>query len=103
MRSSFSSAGTCASRKLPPASFPRSRKIAPRAKLTYNETRELAALPDAIAALEQEIADIESALADPTLYAADSARAKALTARLPQAREELDAAETRWLELSERA
>ena len=63
----------------------------------------MAALPDAIAALEQEIADIESALADPTLYATNPARATALTARLPQAREELDAAETRWLELSERA
>ncbi len=73
------------------------------AKLTYNEKRELDALPDRIAALEQEIADIESALADPTIYATDNARAAALTARLPQAREELDAAETRWLELSERA
>ena len=73
------------------------------AKLTYNEKRELDALPDAIAALEQEIADIESALADPTLYSTDNARAMLLTARLPQAREELDAAETRWLELSERA
>jgi len=73
------------------------------AKLTYNEKRELDALPDRIAALEQEIADIESALADPTIYATDNARATALTARLPQAREELDAAETRWLELSERA
>ena len=73
------------------------------AKLTYNEKRELDALPAAIEALEREIADIESALADPTLYATDNARATALTARLPQAREELDAAETRWLELSERA
>ena len=73
------------------------------AKLTYNEKRELDALPDRIAALEQEIADIESALADPALYAADNARATALTARLPQARAALDAAETRWLELSERA
>ena len=73
------------------------------AKLTYNEKRELDALPATIEALEQEIADIESALADPTLYSTDNARATALTARLPQARDELDAAETRWLELSERA
>ena len=73
------------------------------AKLTYNEKRELDALPATIEALEHEIAEIESALADPTLYSTDNARAAALTARLPQARDELDAAETRWLELSERA
>ena len=73
------------------------------AKLTYNEKRELDALPATIEALEQEIAEIESALADPTLYSTDNARAAALTARLPLARDELDAAETRWLELSERA
>ena len=86
-----------------PKSVALNQPAAPRAKLTYNERRELDALPDRIAAVEQEIADIESALADPTLYATDTARATALTARLPQAREELDAAETRWLELSERA
>ena len=73
------------------------------AKLSFNEKRELDALPDRIAALEQEIADIETALADPSLYSTDNARATTLTARLPQAREELDAAETRWLQLSERA
>ena len=75
----------------------------PKPKLTYNEKRELDALPAAIEALEHEIAEIESALADPSIFAKDNARAMALTARLPQAREELDAAETRWLELSERS
>ena len=72
-------------------------------KLSYNEKRELDALPAQMEALEREIADIEAALADPTLFSADNARAMALTARLPQARDELDAIETRWLELSERA
>ena len=67
------------------------------------ETRELESLPGRIEALETEIAEIESTLADPSIYAKDNARAVAMTARLPQAREELDAAETRWLELSERA
>ena len=51
----------------------------------------------------EEIAEIESALAAPSIYAKDNARAVALTARLPVARAELDAAATRWLELSERA
>ena len=72
-------------------------------KLSYKETRELESLPGRIEALETEIAEIESALADPSIYAKDNARAVEMTARLPQAREELDAAETRWLELSERA
>ena len=71
-------------------------------KLTFNEKRELDALPEKIAAMEREIADIESVLADPSVYVADNVRAKSLMARLPQVRAELDAAETRWLELSEK-
>ena len=71
-------------------------------KLTYKEQRELEALPERIAALEGEIAEIEAALGDPALYAKDAARVAALTARLGPAKEELDAAETLWLELSMR-
>ena len=44
---------------------------------------------------------IEAALGDPALYAKEPAKAAALAARLTPAKEELDAAETRWLELSE--
>ena len=75
---------------------------APR-KLSYKETRELEALPDRIAALEDEIAAAEALLSDPAAFSKDAAKAQAAIARLPKAREELDAAETRWLELSERA
>ena len=71
-------------------------------KLSYKEQRELDALPDRIAALEREIADIEAAFADPTFYSRDPEGAAAANARLDPARAELDAAETRWLELSER-
>jgi len=78
-------------------------KVEGKGKLSYREQRELEALPERLSALEAEIAEIETALADPTIYARDNARALELTARLPQAREELDAAETRWLELSDRA
>ena len=74
-----------------------------RRKLSYKERREYDALPDRIASLEAEIADIESALSDPSVYSKDGARAAQLVERLPQARAELDDAETRWLELSERA
>lgn len=86
----------------PPSTPPPQPPQAPR-KLNNRETRELEALPGKMEALEAEIAEIESALADPSIYAKDNARAVALTARLPVARAELDAAETRWLELSERA
>ena len=51
---------------------------------------------------QAEIAEIESALGDPAFYAKDAARAAQLTARLGPAKEELDAAETRWLDLSMR-
>ena len=59
-------------------------------------------MPAKVEALEAEIAEIESALGDPALYAKDPARVAALTARLGPAKEELDAVETRWLELSMR-
>ena len=71
-------------------------------KLSYKEQRELDALPDRIAALEREISDIEAAFADPTFYSRDPEGSAAANARLDPARAELDAAETRWLELSER-
>ena len=82
------------------ASCPSERSSQSR-KLSYKEQRELEALPGRIEALEGEIAEIEAALGDPALYAKDAARVAALTARLGPAKEELDAAETRWLELSD--
>lgn len=91
-----------AEKAAPPSTPPPQPPQAPR-KLNNRETRELEALPGKMEALEAEIAEIESALADPSIYAKDNARAVALAARLPVARAELDAAETRWLELSERA
>ena len=71
-------------------------------KLSYKEKRELDELPARIGSLESEIAAAEELLSDPAAFSKDPARAQAAVARLPMAREELDAAETRWLELSER-
>lgn len=79
-----------------------SRRVDRPGKLSYKEQRELESLPKRIEALEAEIAEIEAALGDPALYAKDPARVAALTARLGPAKEELDAAETLWLELSMR-
>ena len=71
-------------------------------KLSYNEQRELAALPDRIDALEKEIASIEAFLSDGSNYAKDPAKCKSCSERLPLVKSELDAAESRWLELEER-
>ena len=70
-------------------------------KLSYREQRELESLPAKIEALEKEIAEIETALGDPAIYARDPSRVAAFAERLAPAKEALDAAETRWLELSE--
>ena len=71
-------------------------------KLSYNEQRELDGLPARIDALEKEIAAIEAFLSDGSNYAKDSAKCKSCSERLPLAKGELDAAESRWLELEER-
>ena len=72
-------------------------------KLSYNEKRELEGLPAKIAALEQEVAEIEAFLSDGANYAKDPARCKSAAERLPLAKSVLDAAESRWLELEDRA
>ena len=72
-------------------------------KLSYNERRELDALPGRIDALEGELKEIREALADGSVYRSDPARAKALSDRLPLAEAELEAAVDRWAELAERS
>jgi ATP-binding cassette subfamily F protein uup len=69
-------------------------------KLSYKDARALAELPARIEALGRDIAKREAALADPDLYAKNPARFAAITAELDQLRADLDAAETRWLELA---
>ena len=76
-----------------PAAAAPSAPSAPR-KLSYNERREFDALPDRIAALEGKIAAIN---------ALDPVKEYARFAEIPSLQSELDALETRWLELGERA
>ena len=52
--------------------------------------------------IEKEIEQLEASFADPSFYSRSPADAVAANSRLESARNELDAAETRWLELSER-
>ena len=76
---------------------------AKKVKLGYQETRELAALPDRISALEQEHAALQTRLADPALYRGEAAAIKDLQARLGTLDGELAAAYARWEELEARA
>ena len=68
-------------------------------KLSYNEQRELAALPAKIEALEGEIAEMETFLSDGASYVSDPAKFKDFSDRLPSLRAGLDAAVERWAEL----
>ena len=72
-------------------------------KLSYNERRELDALPGRIDSLEGELKEIREALADGSVFRTDPARAKALSDRLPLAEAELEATVDRWAELAERS
>jgi ATP-binding cassette subfamily F protein uup len=76
---------------------------APRAKLSFKETRELAALPDQIAALEQEQAAVTQSLADGTVYRGDPAQAQVLRKKLAQIEADLATCFARWEELESRA
>ena len=67
--------------------------------MNFNDQRALETLPDQIAALQTKIAGLNVVLADPDLYARDAARFRATTDALAVAREDLAAAEERWLRL----
>jgi ATP-binding cassette subfamily F protein uup len=99
-------------RPAPPAARPAARKpnpAAPRPKasrsdrLSWQEQRDLEALPQTLAALEREKAALEASLADPGFYARDRAAFEAATGRHAALVDELKRAEERWLALAERA
>jgi len=67
--------------------------------MNFRDRRALDMLPARIAVLETQIAELTAILAGPDLYARDPARFGATTAALAVARDELVAAEERWLTL----
>jgi ATP-binding cassette subfamily F protein uup len=79
---------------------PRPAKAATR--LSFNDQRELEALPAAIERLRREVEAIHTELADPGLYGRDPDRFARQSARLQVAEGELAAAEERWLTLEMR-
>ena len=80
-----------------------SRKKTARAKLGYNEKRELAELPGRIEALEAEQHRLFEAMAGPDFYKKDAEKATELKTRLTEIERELGAAYVRWeaLEVTE--
>jgi ATP-binding cassette subfamily F protein uup len=75
---------------------------APR-KLSYNEQRELSALPARIEALEREAAALKAEMEAPDFYKAGADRIHAVMAGAAAAAGELERLLARWVELEERA
>lgn len=74
----------------------------PFRKITYNEKRDYEILPKTIESLQKEIRLIENKLDQPTFYQTHHQEFVSLSARLEDAKGELDTAEFRWLELDEK-
>ncbi len=68
-------------------------------RMNFNDQRALETLPEEIAAFQTQIAELSAVLAAPDLYARDAAQFRAAMAALAVAREQLAAAEERWLRL----
>ena len=70
-------------------------------KLSFKLKHELEQLPKTIAKLEAEVNSLSDAMADPGLYMSNPGEFDRITKRLPKAQKELEAAESRWLELED--
>jgi ATP-binding cassette subfamily F protein uup len=77
---------------------PAPRRARPR-RLSYNEQRELEALPDRIGALEEEQARLKEEAASTEFYKSPADHIHAVLARIDAVHAELDAALARWVEL----
>lgn len=71
--------------------------------LSFTERKRLDDLPTLIARLEGEIAKLSELLADPELFAREPVKFRKATDALTERQGALEAAETEWLELAERA
>jgi ATP-binding cassette subfamily F protein uup len=91
--------GAKVSAEKPRAKFEAAAKPKRSAKLSYKDQRELDSLPARIEALSAEAAALEARLADPSLYRKDPAGFAELSRALAAKRDDVAAAEERWLEL----
>ena len=67
-----------------------------KSKLSWNEEKELAKLPDEIAAQEQELATLQQTLADPVLYRESPDKVREIQTRIGKIEESLLLAFERW-------
>ena len=81
---------------------PQSRANGSR-KLSFNEKRELEALPSRIDALEAEQVRLQAEAASPEFYKESREHIAQVLARLDALAPELENAIARWVELEERA
>ena len=71
--------------------------------LTFTERKRLEDLPDQIARLESEIGKLNTLLADPELFTREPVKFRKATEALAERQTALEAAESDWLELADRA
>ncbi|HMO29985.1 ATP-binding cassette domain-containing protein [Enterovirga sp.] len=86
----------------PKAAKPSAARTAPaepKRRLSFHQQHALKTLPGRIETLGREIAALQGKLADPALFTRDPAAFGKLSEALAAKGEELDAAETEWLEL----
>ncbi|MDI3491084.1 MAG: transport system ATP-binding/permease protein [Thauera sp.] len=104
-RAEEAAARESARRSPAPADKPRSveAKAVRPAKMSFNDKRELEALPDRIAALEEEQGALHARMADPALYQQAPQEVAQVKARLEAVEAEIEAAMLRWEELEARA
>jgi ATP-binding cassette subfamily F protein uup len=81
----------------PPEGTPQPSSV----RMTFKLKHELETLPKKITALEAELEQLRATLADATLYTRDAEAFDKASRRFGTAQKELDALETRWLELEE--
>ena len=78
---------------------PREKKPAPKKKLSFNENRELEALPGEIETLEARKQELLDTLADPALYQQGGTQAAGVHRQLEQTEALIAEKTARWLEL----
>jgi ATP-binding cassette subfamily F protein uup len=71
--------------------------------LSFTEKKRLDDLPDQIARLESEIGKLNTLLADPGLFTREPVKFRKATEALAERQTALDAAESEWLDLADRA
>jgi ATP-binding cassette subfamily F protein uup len=82
---------------------PARTESAGRNSLSFTEKKRLDDLPDLIARLEAEIAKLSTLLSDPDLFTREPVKFRKATDALTERQAALEAAESEWLELAERA